>query len=251
MIRSIIERTGVKIDVEDDGRSTWLGRRELGQEGDRHHHGADRDRRAQQDLHGQVQRITDFGAFVEIIPAPTGSCTSRDRTPPGADVRDELNEGDQLLVKVISIDPSGKIRLSRKRCWRGRGGESAAAGDAPQSRPSTPPGARPHGHDRGPGGSRGGAAGGRGAGPPPVAGSAPGRGAVESRRAPTPPCVSFQRTGMAVPESGPASVRVDDDSGRRRRLLRRAPLPRIRRVRHRVDAKRYAFLPAGVRGGPN
>ena len=54
MIRSIIERTGVKIDVEDDGqRERGVGGRGVGQEGDRHHPGADRDGRAQQDLHGQ------------------------------------------------------------------------------------------------------------------------------------------------------------------------------------------------------
>ena len=64
---------------------------------------------------GKVQRITDFGAFVEIIPGTDGllhvSEIARHRVQ---DVRDELKEGEQVLVKVISIDPSGKIRLSRK-----------------------------------------------------------------------------------------------------------------------------------------
>ena len=54
MIRSIIERTGVKIDVEDDGtRQRRVGRRSVGAEGDRHHPGADRDAGAEQDLPGQ------------------------------------------------------------------------------------------------------------------------------------------------------------------------------------------------------
>ena len=54
MIRSIIERTGVKIDVEDDGRVNVASvGRSVGAEGDRHHPGADRHARAEQDLHGQ------------------------------------------------------------------------------------------------------------------------------------------------------------------------------------------------------
>jgi polyribonucleotide nucleotidyltransferase len=84
------------------------------------------------------------------------------------DVRDELNEGDQLLVKVISIDPSGKIRLSRKALLAEEeggeaGGGEAGAGEAPQDpaeRAPRPP--RPQGHDRGPGGGRGGRPGGPG-----------------------------------------------------------------------------------------
>ena len=45
------------------------------------------------------------------------------------DVRDELKEGEQLLVKVINIDPTGKIRLSRKALLQegGQGGEPVAA----------------------------------------------------------------------------------------------------------------------------
>ena len=111
---------------------------------------------------GKVQRITDFGAFVEIIPGTDGllhvSEIARHRVQ---DVRDELNEGDQLLVKVISIDPSGKIRLSRKALLaEEEGGE--AGGETPQE-PSehAPRPHRPHGPDRGPGG-RGGRPGGPG-----------------------------------------------------------------------------------------
>ena len=64
---------------------------------------------------GKVQRITDVGAFVEIMPGTDGllhvSEIARHRVQ---DVRDALQEGEQVMVKVISIDPSGKIRLSRK-----------------------------------------------------------------------------------------------------------------------------------------
>jgi polyribonucleotide nucleotidyltransferase len=64
---------------------------------------------------GKVQRITDFGAFVEIMPGLDGLLhVSEIAHYRVKDVRDELKEGDQVMVKVINIDPSGKIRLSRK-----------------------------------------------------------------------------------------------------------------------------------------
>ena len=115
-IRSIVQRTGVKIDVEDDGRVNVA---------------SSDDESAQKALSiieeltatpelnksylGTVQRITDFGAFVEVLPGVDGllhiSEIAHYRVK---EVRDELQEGDQVLVKVINVDPSGKIRLSRK-----------------------------------------------------------------------------------------------------------------------------------------
>jgi len=116
MIRSIIERTGVKIDVEDDGRVNVAS--------------ADGESAAKaisiiQELTatpelnktylGKVQRITDFGAFVEIMPGTDGLLhVSEIANHRVKDVRDELKEGEQIMVKVINIDPTGKIRLSRK-----------------------------------------------------------------------------------------------------------------------------------------
>ena len=116
MIRSIIERTGVKIDVEDDGRVNVAS--------------ADGESAAKaisiiQELTatpelnksylGKIQRITDFGAFVEIMPGTDGLLhVSEIANHRVKDVRDELKEGEQILVKVINIDPTGKIRLSRK-----------------------------------------------------------------------------------------------------------------------------------------
>ncbi|MGH9176188.1 MAG: S1 RNA-binding domain-containing protein, partial [Vicinamibacterales bacterium] len=64
---------------------------------------------------GKVQRITDFGAFVEIMQGTDGLLhVSEIANYRVKDVRDELKEGQQVLVKVINIDPTGKIRLSRK-----------------------------------------------------------------------------------------------------------------------------------------
>ena len=64
---------------------------------------------------GKVRKITDFGAFVEILPGTDGlvhiSQLDHKRVQR---VRDVLNEGDEVLVKVLEIDRDGRIRLSRK-----------------------------------------------------------------------------------------------------------------------------------------
>jgi polyribonucleotide nucleotidyltransferase len=128
MIRSIIERTGVKIDVEDDGRVNVAS--------------ADGESAAKaisiiQELTatpelntsylGKIQRITDFGAFVEIMPGTDGLLhVSEIANHRVKDVRDELKEGEQILVKVINIDPTGKIRLSRKALLQPEEGVAAA-----------------------------------------------------------------------------------------------------------------------------
>jgi polyribonucleotide nucleotidyltransferase len=142
MIRSIIERTGVKIDVEDDGRVNVASADE------------DSARRAIEIIQeltatpelnksylGTVQRITDFGAFVEIMPGIDGllhvSEIAKHRVN---DVRDEMKEGDQLMVKVINIDPSGKVRLSRKALLEGpdEGGGDAGAPRPPREHSGPP-----------------------------------------------------------------------------------------------------------------
>ena len=116
MIRSIIERTGVKIDVEDDGRVNVASADEAAAA---KAIGIIQELTATPELNktymGKVQRITDFGAFVEIMPGTDGLFhVSEIANHRVKDVRDELKEGEQVLVKVINIDPTGKIRLSRK-----------------------------------------------------------------------------------------------------------------------------------------
>jgi polyribonucleotide nucleotidyltransferase len=119
VIRGIVEQTGAKIDVEDDGRVNVAAVDEAA---------ANkalkmiRDLMAEAELGktylGKVVRLVDFGAFVEIFPGTDGllhiSEVAEHRI---RDIRDELKEGDQLLVKVISID-GNKIRLSRKAVLR-------------------------------------------------------------------------------------------------------------------------------------
>src|SRR6478672_10557932 len=132
MIRSIIERTGVKIDVEDDGRVNVASA-----------DGASAQKAisiiqeltATPELNktylGKVQRITDFGAFVEIMPGTDGLLhVSEIANHRVKDVRDELKEGEQILVKVINIDPTGKIRLSRKALLQ----EEAGTAKAPEAK---------------------------------------------------------------------------------------------------------------------
>jgi polyribonucleotide nucleotidyltransferase len=129
MIRSIIERTGVKIDVEDDGRVNVASA-----------DGASAQKAisiiqeltATPELNktylGKVQRITDFGAFVEIMAGTDGLLhVSEIANHRVKDVRDELKEGEQILVKVINIDPTGKIRLSRKALLQEEGAAAPKA----------------------------------------------------------------------------------------------------------------------------
>jgi polyribonucleotide nucleotidyltransferase len=116
MIRSIIERTGVKIDVEDDGRVNVASADGVSAQ---KAISIIQELTATPELNktylGKIQRITDFGAFVEIMPGTDGLLhVSEIANHRVKDVRDELKEGEQILVKVINIDPTGKIRLSRK-----------------------------------------------------------------------------------------------------------------------------------------
>jgi polyribonucleotide nucleotidyltransferase len=141
MIRSIIERTGVKIDVEDDGRVNVASN---DGESAKKAISIIEELTATPELNktymGRVERITDFGAFVEIMPGVDGLLhVSEIAHYRVKDVRDELKEGDRVLVKVINIDPSGKVRLSRKALLEPD--PDAAAGGGPSG----------GGHDRGPG----------------------------------------------------------------------------------------------------
>jgi polyribonucleotide nucleotidyltransferase len=116
MIRSIIEKTGVKIDVEDDGRVNVASADGAASE---RAIAMIKELTATPELNasylGRVEHITDFGAFIEIMPGCDGLLhVSEIANYRVKDVRDELKEGEQIMVKVINIDPSGKVRLSRK-----------------------------------------------------------------------------------------------------------------------------------------
>jgi polyribonucleotide nucleotidyltransferase len=120
VIRGIQEKTGAKIDVEDDGKVTVFS---PSSEAAQMAIGIIQDicREAELDriYVGKVKSIKEFGAFVEIIPGNEGLlhisqiAESRIRS-----VGDVLTEGDIVAVKVIEIDSSGKMRLSRKAALR-------------------------------------------------------------------------------------------------------------------------------------
>ncbi len=119
VIRGIVEQTGAKIDVENDGKVNVAA---VDESSASKALKIIKDMMAEAELGktylGKVVRLADFGAFVEIFPGTDGllhiSEVAEHRI---RDIRDELKEGDQLLVKVISID-GNKIRLSRKAVLR-------------------------------------------------------------------------------------------------------------------------------------
>jgi polyribonucleotide nucleotidyltransferase len=137
MIRSIIEQTGVKIDVEDTGKVNVASNDEAS---------ANKALEIIRNLTataevgktylGTVSRLADFGAFVEIIPGTDGllhiSEVAEHRIK---DVRDELKEGDQILVKVLAVE-GNRIKLSRKAILKEQrakmgGGEAPPEGGEP------------------------------------------------------------------------------------------------------------------------
>lgn len=116
MINKIISDTGVKIDIEDDGKvfiassDTQSAQRALMMI-----EGIAKDVEPGQIYLGKVMRITSFGAFVEFLPGKEGlvhiSKLDKKRVEK---VEDVVNVGDEILVKVIDVDKQGRINLSRK-----------------------------------------------------------------------------------------------------------------------------------------
>ena len=118
-IRSIIEATGVKIDVMDDGKvHVFASDGGSAESALRMIRDVTATAEVGKTYLGKVVRLADFGAFVEIFPGTDGllhiSEIAEQRI---RDVRDELKLGDQVLVKVLAIE-GNKIRLSRKAILR-------------------------------------------------------------------------------------------------------------------------------------
>jgi len=116
MIRAIIEQTGVAIDVEDNGTVSIASSDDASaKKAIDIIKGLTAEPEIGQFYMGLVRRIVDFGAFVEILPGTDGLIHISELDAKRVNkVTDVLNEGDEVLVKVISIDRQGKIRLSRK-----------------------------------------------------------------------------------------------------------------------------------------
>ena len=134
VIRGIVEQTGVKIDVADDGKVNVAS---SDQEAAKMALKMIQDITATAEVGktylGTVTRLADFGAFVEIIPGTDGllhiSEVAEHRIK---DVKDELHEGDQVLVKVLAVD-GNRIKLSRKAVLKEQRAKMAAeqGGDGP------------------------------------------------------------------------------------------------------------------------
>ena len=76
---------------------------------------------------GKVMRIMAFGAFVEVLPGKEGLVhISQLEDRRVAKVEDVVKEGDEVLVKVISVDEQGRINLSRKAALKGKEAEEHA-----------------------------------------------------------------------------------------------------------------------------
>ncbi|HKJ88783.1 MAG TPA: S1 RNA-binding domain-containing protein, partial [Gammaproteobacteria bacterium] len=115
-IRSLTEETGTNIDLEDDG-TVYISSTDAA--------GAEEAKRRIEKIveeveegkiyEGKVVRITDFGAFVNLLPGTDGLLHISEIAPERVEkVTDYLNEGDTVRVKVLEIDNRGRIRLSKK-----------------------------------------------------------------------------------------------------------------------------------------
>jgi len=163
VVRGIQDQTGVKVDIEDDGKVTLFGAdARMVQQAVDIIQGICKEAEVGRVHLGKVKKVVDFGAFVEIMPGTEGllhiSQIAEERT---RRVEDVLREGDMVLVKVIEVDPSGKIRLSRRAALKDPEATSLGAeqltGTPDANAPEAVGGGRgDRGGDRERGGDRGG-----------------------------------------------------------------------------------------------
>ena len=116
MINKIIAETGVKIDIEDNGKVyVATTDADAGKKAIKMIEGIGREVEVGSIFTGKVVRIMPFGAFVEFLPGKEGLVhISKLDTKRVEKVEDIVKEGDEILVKVIEIDKQGRINLSRK-----------------------------------------------------------------------------------------------------------------------------------------
>lgn len=123
MIKKIIDETGVKIDIEDDGSVYILANdQEAGENARQIIFNLTRDVVIGELFKGKVKRIMNFGAFVEIVPGQEGLChISKLSKHHVKSVEDILKVNDEVWVKVMEIDEQGRINLSRKDALKDMG----------------------------------------------------------------------------------------------------------------------------------
>ena len=167
MIKSIQEETGAKIEIVDDGTVTiWGANFESAKEARDRVEMLTEEVKEGQTYEGRVVSIKDFGCFVEVLPGQEGLLHISEF---GGDfvenVNDVVSRGDMIKVKVLALDPQGRIRLSRRALLEDVGVLEPSTGGGDDHRPPRrdgPPRGRGGGdrdRDRGPrggGGYRGG-----------------------------------------------------------------------------------------------
>ena len=129
VIRGIIEATGVKMDVEDDGTVRIASvDEEAAKKAIEMVQRIAAEAEVGKIYKGTVRKIVEFGAFVEILPGTDGLVHISQLAPERVrKVTDVLKEGDEVMVKVLEVDRQGKIRLSRKEALEEMGGDAGAS----------------------------------------------------------------------------------------------------------------------------
>jgi polyribonucleotide nucleotidyltransferase len=134
VIRDIISRTGCSINVEDDGSVAIAS-----PNADQVEQAIKMVKNLTQEAEigraylGTVRKLAEFGAFVELFPGTDGLVHISELAEQRVEqVSDVLKEGDEVLVKVIAVDRTGKIRLSRKEAIGMKEGEVSAVAPRPE-----------------------------------------------------------------------------------------------------------------------
>lgn len=148
VIRAIVEETGTKIDIEDDGKVRIAATDQASAEkAIARIEALTAIPQTGKTYLGKVVKVVDFGAFVEILPGTEGLLHISEMAEHRIqDIRQEVHVGDQILVKVLEIDPSNKIRLSRRAVLRDESGEDSV-GSSPRGGSSSRD-TRPEGRER-------------------------------------------------------------------------------------------------------
>jgi len=216
VIREIVAETGAKVDIDDDGTikiaSSDLSQIEAARNWIR---GIVAEPEPGTIYTGKVASIVDFGAFVTFMPGKDGLVhVSEIKNERVENVRDVLSEGQEVKVKLLEVDPRGKVRLSMRLVDQETGEE------LPDTRPPREP---REGGDRGPRGDRGDRhrGGGRDRGPRREGGGREGgrggdrdrgpRGDRGPRREPRESSEGGDRDSGPAPEFAPAFLTGDDE----------------------------------------
>lgn len=133
VIKKIQEETGATVDIEDDGTANISSREAEGAERARDMILAlIEEPEVGKVYDGKVVGIKDFGAFVEILPGRDGLVHISELSDGYVKSVDEVcNLGDAMRVKILNVDDSGRIRLSRKAVMKEEGASEKDAGEAP------------------------------------------------------------------------------------------------------------------------